>query len=77
MKSKGIERDRFNKSDLSLFIKFYDIKNNPEFTYAHTKNGQITMYTYSPKLINFITDQIKNNPGGIIAEIKERQSVNH
>lgn len=77
IKSTGIERDKFNKSDLSLFIKFYDIKNNPELTYAHKKNGQITMYTYSPKLISFIIEQTKNNPGGIIADIKERQSINH
>ncbi len=59
----------FNKYLLNLFIKYYNIKENKEFSYAH-KIGNNTDYTYSIKLIDFLINAIIINPD-IFLNIKE------
>ncbi|AFR99157.1 DUF3644 domain-containing protein [Lentilactobacillus buchneri] len=72
--SHGI-RVAFNKSDLDLFIKFYEIKTNIDYAYKHVL-GNNNQYTYSQKAINLIEKEIKDNPQRIISilksEIKKR-----
>lgn len=70
-KSTNITRNRFNKSDLNLFIRFYGLKDDKKYAYAHKTDGHEPTYSYSPKIIDFIIEQIKNDPSGIIDKIKE------
>lgn len=70
IKSKDERRHNFNKTDLNLFMKFYDLKNNADYAYAHRTDGREATYSYSPKVIDFIVEQIKKDPKGIIQKLK-------
>ena len=59
----------FNKYHFNLFNQFYNIKQNPTYSYAYPV-GSNTLYAYSQKLINFITEEIKKDPNGIISNLK-------
>ena len=72
--STGIERKTFNKSDLTSFIQFYDLKNNPIYAYAHKTDGHTPSYSYSPRIVDFIVDKIKKNPTGVINNIRSKKS---
>ena len=71
--TKGNESKKksFNAYVLSLFISYYDMKNNPKYSYAH-KIGNLTEYTYSQQAAEFIVNQIKQEPTKIVNKIKKR-----
>lgn len=60
----------FNIHVLQLFLDFYDIKNNPKYTYKH-KIGNNVQYTYSEELVNFIFNEIKKDPLNIVESLKK------
>ncbi|WP_204746435.1 DUF3644 domain-containing protein [Lacticaseibacillus paracasei] len=66
----GIKRQKFNSSDLSLFIKFYDAKSNPDYAYKH-QVGNTSQFTYSQKLVNLIERQITKHPWSVITNLKK------
>ena len=61
----------FNSYVLSLFIEFYDIKEDNKYSYKHSL-GNYTSYTYSEKLVDFIVDEIKKNPIGFVDSLKQK-----
>ena len=73
-KSTGVERNTFNKSDLILFMNFYGLKNDAAYSYAHKTEGHDPTYSYSPKIVDFIVEQIKKDPQGIIDTLKNQSS---
>lgn len=72
LKHKG-EPKTFTTADRDLFIKFYDMKNKPEFSYRHEigQSAHSHQYTYSTKAIDFIVQTISEKPDGIIEELKK------
>lgn len=70
IKSKGEKRNIFNKTDLILFIKFYDLKNDKNYSYAHKTDGRKATYSYSPKIVDFIVEHIRKDPTGVIQKLK-------
>lgn len=60
----------FTTNILTLFIKFYDIKSNDRYSYKH-KIGKSENYTYSQHLIEFIVNEIEQNPDGFVESLKE------
>ena len=63
------KKNSFNKAHFDLFNKFYNIKSDPKFCYQY-KVGQNTSNTYSNHTIDFILQEIKNNPENIIQDLK-------
>lgn len=63
------ERNNFNKSDLNLVIKYYNLKNNNKYSYIH-ELGKSTRTTYTNKLVEFIVSEIKKEPSDYIAKLK-------
>lgn len=61
----------FNGYVLSQFIAYYNMKQNERYSYAH-KIGNLIEYTYSQQASEFIVNQIKQDPTGIIEKIKKR-----
>lgn len=72
----GATRKTFNKADLTLFMQFYDLKNNPTYSYAHKTDGHAPNYSYSPRIIDFIVEKIKKNPDGVIDSIRPKKAGN-
>lgn len=68
-KPNGEMRTSFTKNDLTLFIKFYILKNEILYSYAHKTDGKITGYTYAPALVDFIIDKIKKDPSEVIRKL--------
>lgn len=60
---------RFNSNHFELFCKFYNIKNNPDYTYAYTLNSTPN-YSYSKRLLDFIKEEIKKDPEHIIQGLR-------
>lgn len=58
----------FNKYDLNLFIKFYDIKTNEKYCFYYRISNR---YGYSQMLIEFIVEEILKNPDTIIEDLKK------
>ena len=50
---------------------YYDIKNDNKYSYKHSL-GNYVSYTYSEKLVDFIVDEIKKNPGGFVNSLKQK-----
>lgn len=73
IKPDGSKRAVFNTNDLTLFIKFYNIKSDKTYAYAHKTDGREPTYSYSPALVEFIVNQIKKDPNGIIDAIKSKK----
>lgn len=71
-RSTGQIRNKFNKSDLNLFIKFYNLKNDKKYAYAHKTDGHKPTYSYSPRIIDFIIERIKKDPTGVIDVLKHK-----
>ena len=71
-KPDGETRTGFTSNDLTLFINFYDIKNDENYSYAHKTDGKTTGHTYAPALVDMILAQIKNNPTGVIDALKPK-----
>lgn len=65
------ESKEFNQYYFNMFCDYYDLKNKIEFCYQHKQFKNIT-YTYSPRIIDFIINEIKKDPENIINNIKER-----
>lgn len=59
----------FNQYVLSLFIDFYDIKNEPKYSYKHVIGNQ-SSYTYSQQLIEYIVNEIKKDPQHFVESLK-------
>ena len=59
----------FNQFVLSLFIDFYDVKNNSKFAYKHVVGNQ-SSYTYSQQLIETIVNEIKKDPQHFVESLK-------
>lgn len=64
------KRETFNTSDLTEFIKFYNLKSEERYAFKHMI-GESERYSYSLEAANFIVDQIKQKPNTIINEIKK------
>lgn len=72
IKQNGEIRSIFTTGDLNLFIKFYDIKKNTKYSYAHVLGtGKTITYSYSQALVDFIITEIKKAPDTAIKSIKE------
>lgn len=65
----GKKRRTFNSSDLSLFIKFFDAKNNPDYAYKHIV-GKSESLTYSQKCIDLVEKHIKAHPRSVVDHLK-------
>lgn len=65
----GGEQKKFTSNDWKLFMRFYDLKSNRDYSYCH-QIGSTCNYTYSMKTVDFIVDTIAGNPGGIIDDLK-------
>ena len=63
-------KNGFNSYVLNLFIEFYDIKSDNKYSYKHSL-GNSTSYTYSERLIDFIINEIKKNPDGVVESLKK------
>lgn len=63
-------KNGFNSYVLNLFIEFYDIKSDNKYSYKHSL-GNSTSYTYSERLIDFIINEIKKNPDGLVESLKK------
>jgi hypothetical protein len=59
----------FNQFVLTQFIDFYDVKLNPDFSYEH-KIGKQSHYTYSQQFIEFIVEEIRKNPTGVVESLR-------
>lgn len=70
-KPNGEVRNSFTSNDLTLFIKFYDLKNDATYSYAHKTDGKTTHYSYSSALIEFIVDKIKKDPTETIRKLSK------
>lgn len=57
----------FNSYDFQLFVKFYDIKQNPKYCCLYKLSNR---YGYSIKAVDFISEEIIKKPS-IIIHIKE------
>jgi len=69
----GIKWD-FNQYHWALFIKYFEIKSNPQFCYTYKVQTQPT-YSYSIQTIEFFVDEIKKDPD-IIQTLKKRIKEN-
>lgn len=67
--SREKSRDKFNTSDLTEFINFYNLKLDERYAFKH-KIGESVRYSYSLEAANFIVNQIKQKPESIINDIK-------
>lgn len=73
LKKKNIKleyKSGFNQFVLSLFIEFYDIKQEPKFAYKHIIGKQHS-YTYSQQFIDFIVTEIEKNPNNFVDSLKK------
>lgn len=62
---------KFNKNHFQLFCKFYNLKDNPRYTYAYKLNANPN-YSYSQRTIDFIKEEIKKDPEHIIQNLKDK-----
>jgi len=62
-------RTVFTTGDFQLFLDFYDLKQNPRYTFKHVIGGN-PQYSYSHSIITFIVDEIRKDPTNIIKNIK-------
>ena len=60
----------FNNYVLTMFIDFYNIKDQSKYSYKHTI-GKREEYTYSQLLIDFILRCIKESKGNFVKSLKD------
>ncbi len=65
------KRHTFNKYVFDLFVKFYNLKNDPSLCYVYDRNTNPN-YSYSDKAINLIVEQIKKDPEHIVQSLKSK-----
>ncbi|WP_423201999.1 DUF3644 domain-containing protein [Lactococcus petauri] len=68
--SSGEIRKIVTTNDLTLFIKFYDMKQDPRYSYLHVI-GKSNSYSYSNAALDFIVGAIKKEPHDIIEKLKK------
>lgn len=61
----------FTKHVLTLFIDFYNIKQNPKYAYCHVI-GNSRSYTYSEQIVDFIMEEIIKNPKSFVESLKSK-----
>lgn len=74
LKKKNISfgyKKGFNSYVLNLFINFYNIKENPVYSYCHLI-GKSEQYTYSQQLCDFIIKEISKNPSHFVESLKTK-----
>ncbi len=59
----------FNKYHFDLFLKFYNMKNDPKYCY-HYIAGSVPFYSYNDRTIDLIIEEIKKNPEHVIQDLK-------
>lgn len=64
------EPKRFTKNDWTLFFKFYGLKGDSQYAYAH-QIGNTVQYTYSMRTVDFIMGKIRESPGTVIDDLKK------
>lgn len=74
LKANGEEKT-FTRNDWTLFMTFYDFKNNKDFGYAH-EIGNSKQYTYSMRTVEHIVREIEQDPEGIIEDLKSAMKNN-
>ncbi|WP_438734563.1 DUF3644 domain-containing protein [Enterococcus sp. AZ128] len=57
----------FTTADFQLFNSFYDIKSQKHYSFYYELTDR---YSYSPKLVDFIFEEIKKDPENIIQNLK-------
>lgn len=62
----------FNSYVLTLFINFYNIKNQEKLAYCHVV-GNGKYYTYSQQCVDFIIEEIKKDPLNIVESLKNAE----
>ena len=60
----------FNSYVLNLIIEFYDVKQNEAYAYKHVIGNQ-EQFTYSQQFVEFIIDEIKNNPEHFVESLRK------
>lgn len=60
----------FNNYVLGLFIDFYDIKQDPKYSYKHII-GSRYQFTYSQQLVDFIVEEIEKAPYSFVESLKQ------
>ena len=60
----------FNNYVLGLFIDFYDIKQDPKYSYKHII-GSRYQFTYSQQLVDFIVEEIEKAPDSFVESLKQ------
>lgn len=58
----------FNSYDFQLFNQFYEIKSDPKFSFYFEIANR---YSYSQRLVDFIVDEIKKDPFGLLPKLKK------
>jgi Protein of unknown function (DUF3644). len=61
----------FSTHCLTLFIRFYDLKNNSKYAYKHIFGTNET-YTYSQQTAEFIVEEVGKDPKGVIEKLKNK-----
>lgn len=59
----------FNRYDLKLFTDFYNIKNDERYCFFFKV---LNRYAYSPRVCDFIVDEILKDPDNFISNLKKR-----
>ena len=62
----------FNKYVLKLVMDFYDVKSEPKFAYKH-EFGKNERYTYSQQFVDFVFDEIKENPDMFVESLRQEK----
>lgn len=60
----------FNSYVLGLMIRFYNIKDNPKYSYKHIM-GNAEHYTYSQEFVEFIVAEIRKTPDKFVESLKK------
>ena len=69
LRAKG-ESKHFTTNDWALFMGFYHLKDEPRYGYKHELGPKTAQYTYSQATVDLIVEQIRENPEGIIDDLK-------
>ena len=64
----------FNSFVLNMVIDFYDVKNEPKYSYKHII-GKQEQYTYSQQFIDFVIGEIRKNPELFVESLKQRKKI--
>ncbi|AUS70065.1 DUF3644 domain-containing protein [Lactococcus lactis] len=69
-KTSSGSKNIFSSYTLGLFIKFYDMKNNEQYSFKHIV-GKNETYSYSQQAAEFVISEIKKDPQNIIENLKK------